>query len=781
MISKLDPRLRIRAKALRNAAAEPEPPEKRIDVIVGLTGAIADLEAVGFVPRSVFENPPDPLKIVTGSVALDRLEELAAVEHVIEVEGPRRLRRHLNYSIPEIHADALHDETPSRKGYGVVVGVIDSGIDWRHPDFIQPDGKTSRILAMWDQVRKPQSGDNAGPAGVGVEYLQDDISKAIQGKRTLNTKDSDTDDGHGTHVAGIAAGSGSASSCCHFSNTYVGVAPGADLIIVRADEDGDVGTNVRLSDAVKYIFHHPKAAGKAVVINISLGDNVGPHDGTTMLEQSISMAVAAQAGRAVVVSAGNSANLNPDALETLCHVTATVAGHGQAEIDFKIRDGYEYYATVDLWYDRASALNLEVVADGGATSGVVPDGTSSSFTANPTASADHLCTVAIEGNIHGPLSRDNNFHIKINKPKKGNLPKGDNWKLKLTNPGATAVKFHCWIDGGSYAPVFLPPVNPPDGKIRASSDTTLCTPATAVGAIAVANHASKTSCCDCSPDEGIRPASSRGPVAKNAASNPKPDIAAPGLDITAPQADPANAPGHCCSCCPDACCCLYHDLSGTSMAAPHVTGTIALMFEAKETLTQKDVLKALQSSATDPPAGGAKETWGAGKLNAQAAVNAVLGTGGGGGPHVVAVTADHAPLDLPEQAAFDRRLRGLPPALQMLRSRVEALPQGEELAATISRHFSEVRRLINHNRRIAAMWHRWEGPRVLRRVLWGAAEPSAAERTLDQEYFERWFDLLLQYGSPSLKQSIVAYRSTLLEFLAVPLAARLESSVEVAS
>jgi hypothetical protein len=114
---------------------------------------------------------------------------------------------------------------------------------------------------------------------------------------------------------------------------------------------------------------------------------------------------------------------------------------------------------------------------------------------------------------------------------------------------------------------------------------------------------------------------------------------------------------------------------------------------------------------------------------------------------------------------------------------VEALPRGEELAATISRHFSEVRRLINHNRRIATMWHRCEGPRMLRRALLGVTEPFALAvgTPLRREYFERWFDLLLQYGSPSLRRSIVAYRSTLLEFLSLPLADRLESAIEVAS
>jgi subtilisin family serine protease len=786
MINKLDPHLRVRTKALRGAAAEPAAPGERVEVIVALTGDIADLEAVGFTPRSVFENPPEPLKIVTGSVPVDRLEELAAVEHVVEVEGPRRLHPLLNYSVPEIHADALHDETPSRKGIGVVVGVIDTGIDWRHPDFIQADGKTSRILALWDQINKPGAGDQAGPNGLGVEYLQQDISNAIQGQKTLQTNDSDKDDGHGTHVAGIAAGSGAAACCCHGTNTYVGVAPLADLIIVKRNYHAPVlGENVHLADAVNYIFNHPQAAGKAVVINISLGGNVGPHDGTSLLEQAINTAVSAQAGRVVVVAAGNSANLDPDRLETLCHVTTTVAGNSQAEIDFQVRDGYERSAFLDLWYDRGGALNLEVVADGGATSGVVNDGASKSFPANPGAAADHAYTVDIVGTTNGPFSRNNNFRVSINKPKKGNLPKGDNWKLKLTNPGSNPVSLHCWIDRGDHGPVFLPPANPPDGKIRASKDSTLTIPGTAAGAITVANHASKTSCCDCWPADGIIISSSRGPVARDAAHNPKPDIAAPGLEITAAQADPANGPGHCCSCCPDACCCLYHDLNGTSMAAPHVTGTVALMFEADPTLTRDAVLKALQDSATAPPAPGTKEAWGAGKLNALAAVNGVLpGGGGGGSPHIVAATAEDAPFDPVENSALDRRLHGLPPAVQILRSRVEALPGGIQLAAAISRHFSEVRRLINHNRRIATMWHRSEGPRMLRRAFLGAMDPHApaAIRTpLHREYFDRWFDLLLQYGSPALKRGITQYRSALLEFLALPLAAQLESHVEVVS
>jgi subtilisin family serine protease len=784
MISKLDPKLRRYVASLRSPDAVPQAQAEPVDVIVATTGDLSDLQAAGFTQHSLFENPPNPLKIVTGTVAPDKLKDLADVDDVLEVEGPRDLDTQLNYSVPEIHADVLHNGTPARKGAGVVIGVIDSGIDWRHPDFIQPDGKTSRILAIWDQISGPGAGDQPGPYHLGVEYLQKDISNAIQGTRVLQTKDGQKD-GHGTHVAGIAAGSGAAASCCHTANTYVGVAPAADLIIVRDAYQGyDLGNNAHLLDAVDYIFNHPQAAGKPVVINISLGGNVGPHDGTSLLEQAINMSIAAKPSRAVVVAAGNAADIAPNALETLCHVTTTVAGNGSAEIDFQIREGYEKDATLDLWYDRAGALNLEVVTDAGATSGVVDDGDSKSFTGNPGAAEAHRYTVDIAGTTNGPFNRNNNFRVSILRPDEGNLPKGDNWKLKLTNPGADPVNLHCWIDRGYHGPVFLPPLNPSDGKIRASIDSTLLIPATATAAISVANHATKTSCCDCWPEDGIINYSSRGPVARDAANNPKPDIAAPGLKITAAQANPANAPGRCWSCCPNACCCLYHDLDGTSMSAPHVTGTVALMFEANPTLTRDAILQALQASATPPPAGGTKETWGAGKLNALAAVNQVLPGGGGGSPHVVAASAEDGAFDPAENPALDRRLHGLPPAVRILRDRMEGLPGGAQLAAIISRHFSEVRRLINHNRRIAVMWHRSEGPRMLGRIFRGAMDPyaSAAIRTpLHREYFDRWFDLLLQYGSPSLRRGITQYRPVLLQFLSLPLAAQLATEAATVS
>ena len=104
-----------------------------------------------------------------------------------------------------------------------------------------------------------------------------------------------------------------------------------------------------------------------------------------------------------------------------------------------------------------------------------------------------------------------------------------------------------------------------------------------------------------------------------------------------------------------------------------------------------------------------------------------------------------------------------------------ALPEGEVLAAVISRHFSETRRLINSRPRIATMWHRAQGPRLLQCLLRGAIDadaPAVAPSAKEQRYFDRWCDLLARYGSAKLKASLTLYRSAFIDLLRIPLAAQ---------
>jgi hypothetical protein len=221
------------------------------------------------------------------------------------------------------------------------------------------------------------------------------------------------------------------------------------------------------------------------------------------------------------------------------------------------------------------------------------------------------------------------------------------------------------------------------------------------------------------------------------------------------------------------------------MAAPHVAGAIALLLEENPRLTRAELVTHLQATARERPAGGWDATWGGGKLNIQAAIDAVRaagGGGGGGGPHM------HPPAVLDEHFSTGRRASDFSPLheekrphfmrdhrseadsasspfttwLQILKDRLKHFPEGDHVAAAISRHFSEARRLINSNRRIATMWHRAAGPRLLRRLLHGTSvddSPLPIDKESAYRYLNRCLDLLAQCGSPRLRGSLERYRS----------------------
>lgn len=176
-------------------------------------------------------------------------------------------------------------------GKGVVVGMVDSGLDWDHPDFWSSPSDT-RILYIWNQTITPLGGEAPPPEfGYGVEY---DSSDVIAG--TPREVDST---GHGTHVMGAAAGDGSATNGLEPPGRYAGLAPEAYIIAVKTTWlDADV------VDGVDYIFRRAEALGLPCVVNLSLGSHYGPHDGTGPFEAAIANLTGP--GKIVVGAAGNS-------------------------------------------------------------------------------------------------------------------------------------------------------------------------------------------------------------------------------------------------------------------------------------------------------------------------------------------------------------------------------------------------------------------------------------------------------------------------------------------
>jgi len=777
----LDPRLKSllatgahkRSERRAGAGSTPTPTVgEQVGVLVKFTGDAEDLRAAGLAISSVIGHSRAAFSIATGAIALANVEALAAIAHVVKVELGRPMRQELDISVAEIMARPLHTATPPLTGRGVVIGIIDSGIDWRHHAFRHSAG-TSRVLFLWDQSLTPKAKLPADPfqetsppefPALGVEYTKAQIDQALTSSTPLQVvRSMDNTAAHGTHVAGIAAGDGSQAGTkvednCTGANTYIGVAPEADLIVVsNSTETSAIGESQNLVDAIRYIFLRASqldgGVGRPCVINISQGDNLGPHDGTSLVEQAIDLQLLFDPGRAVVKSAGNEGAANHHAMGTV------PPAPGSLSITFSVMAGDTRTRDMECWYHGAGRLDVTLSAPGAPapTSPIVhPNDPAQVWVVNPAAPAAQRVTATITSILSDPDNLDNQVVIRLAPAAGGSLPNGT-WRLQFTNTGALPEDVHCWLERGTpgEAPVFTSNV---------TTSHTISIPGTSATVITVGNYAAEefTSASGTKTEKGdLAASSSRGPTRTGGI---KPDISAPGVAVTAARA--GSHGGCCCDCCYT----FYVDKSGTSMAAPHVAGVIALMLQKNKALDHLDIRTAITTTARAPgviPAPALPDSdWGSGKIDASAAVGAAPapagagGGGGGGGPTIEYWTP---PIEWLHERALFRRLHHFQ---QWLLS----YPEGHYWGALVSRHFDEVLRLINSNRRAAAVWHRNGGPALVRTALVFAENPEGAvipESFGDEATSVQWERILAswqRYASPALSADIDAHRDVVLAF-----------------
>jgi subtilisin family serine protease len=759
---KLNPMLRAladdareveRARGLAHPDASGPPPDL-VDVSVELEGDdLRPLERAGLKPTGRIG------RFIHGRILAERLAELAALPAVVRVRRIERDHIMLNKSIRECRADGVRTWDGASgtwhglTGSGVIVGVIDTGIDFRHGAFRNPDG-TSRILFLWDQSIEPDpksvetSPHIGGEKSYGVEYTKSLIDAVLLNQPgAMPVREEDTD-GHGTHVAGIAAGDGSERERCGHPFEYAGVAPEADLIIVKAGWFGPSGRGDTLL-AAQYILEKAGELVKPAVINISLGDHRGPHDGTGD-ESELNFLLAPQVPprmlRAIVVAAGNE---RQDKL----HVKGTVpAGVGRdLTINFRIPSEVKEDFWLDFWYPATGAGSGQLQAVVVAPNGRATDQTTAGGSNDKALTLPDGSRIRVFSELPSDENANlNQIFVRV-KPTAGkNLPAGP-WQLRLKNATPDAVQFDAWL-----AEIEKPAKFVDAGLI--SEDTTITGYASARNIIAVANYRSRGSVGE------LAPSSSRGPR-RGATTADKPEITAPGTTITAPGDDNPSAIKRCCTAC---CRHRYRDLEGTSMAAPHVAGAIALMLDAKPDLRMTEIRDLLRNTARkDAQTGPTPNTdWGAGKLDVEALVNAVLAMPLA--PPAGAVVASAAGSGAQRRGAVRRRVRPSG-AMHVLHERLLVTERGCTYADLVERHFEEVYALINGNKRVATVWHRNCGPALVSHAMSAASQPSTPLPAMIQSEtlrhrLERILAMLKRYGSTRLAEDIDAHWEAIATF-----------------
>ena len=469
-------------------------------------------------------------------------------------------------------ADVRRDPGLALTGKGVVVASVDWGIDVDSAAFRWPaDPATAggnrpaggtRFLSFWDQ-RNLAAGPCPDPFGYGTVHDREQIDDALHDPRPyekLGYHPAIADRGghgtHGTHVLDIAAGNGQAGG-------PVGIAPEADLVFVHlADRTtgglANLGDSVRLLEAVDFISR--TAGSQPCVINISAGRTCGPKDGTTLVERALDELLTATPGRFVVNSAGNYFGWRT-------HSCGRIAAGESRSLTFVIDPADITPNELEIWYDGADEFAVRIDPPG--------------YTGGRAVRLGERSDLLIEGQRigriyhrrHDPNNGDNHIVAYIDP-----IGRAGTWTVTLEARQVTSGRFHAWIERDDTCRGCQARFTPADSN----PVTTIGTITTSWLPLIVGAYNGHD------PARSVAPFSSSGPSRDL---RPKPDLAAPGVDVLAARSA-STADGHNPG--------LLVRKSGTSMAAPHVTGAVALCLEAAGNALSARQIRSLVLGSCDP-------------------------------------------------------------------------------------------------------------------------------------------------------------------------------------
>ncbi len=417
-------------------------------------------------------------------------------------------------------------------GSGVLLGFVDTGIDYTNPIFKYADN-TTRIVSIWDQtIENDDATENI--FYYGREYPREEINVALQSDDPYSVVPSRDENGHGTILAGIAGGSADEQY------NFRGVAPLSEFVIVKLKQAKQnlrdyffIADNVDCYQeddilfGLQYLMNVAAALKRPIAICIGLGTNQGPHDGHGTLSDYIAWA-GNFTGRGILIAAGNEGNSKKHYFGIVDPAT------GFNTVELNVGEGERGFS-MEIWGYAPATYSIDLLSPSGEyipriAARLGENRTIRFLFENTIVYVDYL---VIESQSGDPL-----ILLRFVNPAPGT------WRFKVYGMGSANLSFHIWLPISGFISDNTYFTNPnPDTTITSPGNTSQAVTITAYNAIS----------------KNIYLNSSRGYTKNNMV---KPDVAAPGVDVLAPL--PYSQ---------------YGRVSGTSVAAAHATGIAAMLFE----------------------------------------------------------------------------------------------------------------------------------------------------------------------------------------------------------
>lgn len=442
------------------------------------------------------------------------IDEVSSFPQIEYIEKPKRLFFAIARAKAASCINPLQEPPWNLTGRGVLVAVLDSGIDYYHEDFRNTDG-TTRIAALWDQM-------------LDRVFSPEEINKALESGSRREARalvPSSDAGGHGTAVAGIAAGNGRGEG-----GTYRGVAYEAELLVVKlktAMADGFPRTT-ELMRAVDFAVTTAADLGKPLVINLSFGNTYGSHDGTSLLETFLDD-IGNYGRTTIVVGSGNEG-------AAAGHASGRLRTSGTEQVELAVAP-YETGISVQLWKSYPDEFTIRLRTPSGELLGPLQS------TLGPQRFIYRNTQILVYYGKPNPYSQAQEIYFDFI-PSAGYIDSGI-WSFVLEPVRIVTGNYDLWLPSSGV-------LNASTAFLSPAPDTTLTIPSTAAKVITVGAYNSNY--------QSYADFSGRGFT--RVTNQVKPDLVAPGVGIMA-----ARSGGG------------YEAVTGTSFAAPVVAGSAALLMQ----------------------------------------------------------------------------------------------------------------------------------------------------------------------------------------------------------